>query len=210
MISVKTYRPEPYDRKEILRYAGVRGSLSGTLAAQPPELSEIWTLLESCLKELSGKLHYRVCCSEFAIAHEGGELDLGFARTASADLKKNLKNCESIVLFGATVGIELDRLITKYSRVAPSRALLFQAIGAERIESLCDVFCQEIREQKAALGQFVMPRFSPGYGDLPLSFQTEIFRVLACPKHIGLTLNSSLLMSPTKSVTAIVGVGRKD
>lgn len=50
------------------------------------------------------------------------------------------------------------------------------------------------------------PRFSAGYGDLPLEVQKDIFRVLDCPRKIGLTLNDSLLMSPTKSVTAIVGI----
>lgn len=51
------------------------------------------------------------------------------------------------------------------------------------------------------------PRFSPGYGDLPLSAQREIFAVLDCGKRIGLMLNDSLLMSPSKSVTAFVGIG---
>ena len=53
----------------------------------------------------------------------------------------------------------------------------------------------------------IRPRFSAGYGDLDVSFQKEIFGVLDCHKKIGLTLNDSMLMSPTKSVTAIVGIG---
>ncbi len=51
------------------------------------------------------------------------------------------------------------------------------------------------------------PRFSPGYGDLTLLAQKDIFAVLDCGKRIGLTLNDSLLMSPSKSVTAFVGIG---
>jgi len=54
------------------------------------------------------------------------------------------------------------------------------------------------------------PRFSPGYGDLPLETQREIFDVLDCSRRIGLMLNDSLLMSPTKSVTAFVGVGGEE
>ena len=81
---------------------------------------------------------------------------------------------------------------------------MFQSIGAERIETLCDAFCKDISSE---LGVTLKPRFSAGYGDLPLEAQKDIFRVLDCSKKIGLTLNDSLLMSPTKSVTAIVGIG---
>lgn len=189
MITVKDCSPKPYDRKEILRYAGVR---TGALEASS-ELSQVLELLESCLAELEGRLACRVCFREFPIRDLGDCLDLGFAQVSSRALQKNLKDCDGILLFGATIGLELDRLIAKYGRIAPAKAFLFQAIGAERIESLCDTFCQEIKMQKELLGQFVVPRFSPGYGDLPLELQREIFRALECPKHIGLTLNASLL-----------------
>ena len=104
---------------------------------------------------------------------------------------------------GATVGIELDRLIIKYSHLSPTKALLLQALGAERIEALCDTFCTDMQNTlKIAL----KPRFSAGYGDLLLDTQTHIFGLLSLPKHIGLTLNDSLIMSPTKSVTAFIGI----
>ena len=65
--------------------------------------------------------------------------------------------------------------------------------------------------QAAALQEFLndgswTKKIHPGYGDLPLALQKDIFRVLDCPKRIGLTLNESLLMSPSKSVTALIGV----
>ena len=50
------------------------------------------------------------------------------------------------------------------------------------------------------------PRFSCGYGDLPLSLQREIFPALQVTKNIGVTLTDGDLMMPTKSVTAIVGI----
>ena len=111
------------------------------------------------------------------------------------------------VLFGATVGLELDRLIARHSRLQPVKALTFQAIGAERVEALCDAFCADIRRQVQEQGCCTKMRFSPGYGDVPLTLQRDIFRVLDCARQIGLTLNGSLLMTPSKSVTAIVGIG---
>lgn len=198
-VLTKKYILPSFDTREILRYAGVSGS--------SPDFSE---LMQSCLDETDGKLLYRVCYREFGIKTDANIIDLGFAKTESDDLAKNLQGCESIVLFAATVGIELDRLIAKYSRISPSKALFFQAIGAERIECLCDTFNREIVELVSAAGKVTKPRFSPGYGDLPLSLQKDIFRALDCPRKIGLTLNGSLLMSPSKSVTAIIGIGDKN
>ena len=195
ILCTKSYEEPPFDVGEILRYAG---GGQGT--------AEVSELMERCLSEVRGKLSYKVCYREFPLSSDGERLDLGFVQTASADLKKNLAGCDRLVLFAATIGIGLDRLIAKYSRLSPSMALMLQAIGAERIESLCDLFNEEIRAEKAKEGKTLRPRFSPGYGDLPLALQKDIFRVLDCPRKIGLTLNESLLMSPTKSVTALIGV----
>lgn len=172
------------------------------LRAQTPELE---SLLEECLCEVEGQLAYRVCEREFPVALCGDVLNLGFAETRSADLKANLTGCCGIVLFAATVGIALDRLIAKYSRISPARAVMLQAIGAERIESLCDVFQRELAERMEARGCMLRPRFSPGYGDFPLAMQKPIFDALDCPRKIGVSLNESLLMSPSKSVTAVIG-----
>jgi cobalamin-dependent methionine synthase I len=50
-------------------------------------------------------------------------------------------------------------------------------------------------------------RFSPGYGDFALEHQKDFARCLDMAKYTGITLSESLLMTPTKSVTAIIGLG---
>ena len=94
-------------------------------------------------------------------------------------------------------------MITKYSEISPLKALIFQGIGAERIEALCDSFCDDIKKEYNCI---MKPRFSPGYGDLSLKIQKDIFKVLNPEKNIGLYLNDSLSMSPSKSVTAFAGL----
>ena len=187
--------PEP-DTGEILRYAGA--------GARTPELTR---LLEDALTEAAPLLTGKVCWQEFPIVRRGEVLDLGFAEIRSRSLAENLAGCDRIVLFAATVGLPLDRLIHRWGTLSPARGLLLQAIGTERVEALCDNFCEDIRRQAACTGLHTAPRFSPGYGDLPLTLQRDIFRTLDCSRRIGLTLNGSLLMSPSKSVTAIVGLG---
>ena len=50
------------------------------------------------------------------------------------------------------------------------------------------------------------PRFSAGYGDLPLELQADIFNLLKPEKQMGVFLSESFIMSPTKSVTAFVAL----
>ncbi len=189
-VLLKTYTPMPYNRKEIRRYAGVS-----------EELPEIESVMEECIEEVSDKLTYKVCYTEFDIIQKDGITDLGFMKTESKDLTKNLDGCRKIIVFAATVGLELDRLIAKYGRISPVKALMFQAIGAERIEALCDMFTEDVLSDEE-----IKPRFSAGYGDFPLEAQKNIFAVLEPARRIGISLNESLLMSPSKSVTAIIGI----
>lgn len=190
----KTYSPPPLHPGEVLRYAGCREANSDTEA-----------LLEECLQEVMDKLTYRVCYCQSEVLVDGDQCQLGPMVTSSRNLAELLKGCNQALIFAATVGVEIDRLISRYSRVSPAKALMFQAIGAERIESLCDVFCRDVSNQLEE-NLVLTPRFSPGYGDLSLDLQREIFSLLQCHRTIGLTLNDSLLMSPTKSVTAIMGI----
>ncbi len=194
-ICVKTYPPPGIIRKEILRYAGVSGDT--------PELDGI---INECITEADSLLTYKVCYRTVTVNKIGNEIDFGFFKTDSSDLQKNLSGCSAAVIFAATVGAGIDRLIARYNRISPAKGLILQSLGTERVESLCDAFNNEINKQMNEMGYSTRPRFSPGYGDLPLSLQRGIFPLLDCPRKIGLTLNESLLMSPSKSVTAIIGL----
>ncbi|MBE6555900.1 MAG: Vitamin B12 dependent methionine synthase activation subunit [Ruminococcaceae bacterium] len=187
------------DRRQVLRYAGVREGDAMTEA-----------LLDACLAELDGAISPRICFAEVPVVREGDLLDLGFARVGSAALSAHLAACDRAVVLAATVGVGIDRLIARYGALSPARALLFQAIGTERVETLCDLLCNELAAAARSEGCLLTSRFSPGYRDLPLTLQREIFTLLEPSRRIGLSLNASLLMSPSKSVTAIVGITKND
>lgn len=191
MSEILTLTPPKISRKQVLRYAGSRG-----------ETPEMETLLDECLVECETVFSYKVCYEELPLRISGTECTIGEFSVVSTDLARNLSGCESVLLFAATIGLGLDRLVGKYSRISPTKAVFFNAIGTERIEALCDAFMAQLTEEKGLLPR---PRFSPGYGDLPLSVQKDIFRILGCTKKIGVFLNDSLLMSPQKSVTALWG-----
>ena len=199
-IYTKAYPAPRVDEKEILRYAGIAKNKT------PPD--ELLRILRECLAEIEGGLSFRACYCELPIIREGDVLDLGFIRTESQALKKNLADCDAIILFAVTVGITPDRLIAKYSRLSPTKALLFQAIGAERVEALCEALCSDLAQQYKRKGCSLRPRFSAGFADLPLAVQRDIFNTLSPEKRIGVTLGKNMLMSPTKSVTALIGISK--
>jgi len=161
--------------------------------------------VDSTIKEISQVIKPMACYKKYPLSADGNKLDLGFAKLESRDLAKNLNGCSSFILIAATAGLGVDRLIAKYSRLAPSRALLLQAAGAAAVEALLDSISKDFEAE----GLTLCPRFSCGYGDLPLSLQTDIFAALDCPKNIGVSLTDSLLMTPTKSVSAIIGIKDK-
>lgn len=125
----------------------------------------------------------------------------------SKNLSANLKQCDNVVLMAATLGLEADKLMQKYEVINMAKASIAQACGAACIEAYCDIIQEKICSELSASGtiRYLRPRFSPGYGDLPLQNQKAIFDALECTKRIGLTLTDSLLMYPTKSVTAFIG-----
>ena len=193
-VITKSYNGLPICREEILRYAGAKSSSES-----------LDSLLSEAITEAEKVLSYKVCYIETDVTVTGSVADFGFFKVPSRDLVKNLSGCDRVIIFAATVGIGIDRLISKYSRISATRALLFQAIGAERIEALCDAFTLDLKEEKNIS---VRPRFSVGYGDSPLSAQKDILNLLDANRHIGITLNESMLMSPTKSVTAFIGFNK--
>ena len=191
-INVKSYTHTAIDRKEVLRYAGV-----------PRPTPEVESLLDECLTEAEGAFTYKVCYA-FIPADEAWGREL-LAELSQGERTDTL--CGAII-FAATVGIEIDRLIAKYGRLAPSRALMLQALGAERIEALCDAFCQDAAEDDEFREMRLLQRVSPGYGSFPLDAQRRIFSLLDCHRKIGLSLSDGLTMSPSKSVTALVAIER--
>ena len=193
MSSVMLWQGElpPLNEREALRYAGAKEAT--------PEVLE---LLKECAQRCQWLLAPRVCYARYHIKRTPNGLDLGFAQTDSAALMRNLNGCDEIIVFAATLGLELDRQIARYAHLSPARSMMLQAIGTERIESLCDAFENDLISQ----GLGLRPRFSPGYGDLPLEMQRELIAALDCAKTVGISLNESLMMSPSKSVTAIIGL----
>lgn len=121
-------------------------------------------------------------------------------------IARHLKGCGRCMLLAVTLGFAVDRHISAAGQSNPYQALLLDACATTAIEDLADHATERGRELLLSEPHHVTFRFSPGYGDLPLSLQPKLLELLDARRLLGLTVGSSLLLSPIKSVTAIIGI----
>ena len=122
----------------------------------------------------------------------------------SARLAAHIKGCRQAILFAATIGPGVDMLIRRYNGRSTIKPAILQAAGASAIEAFADEVTELIKD--SFINNTFKMRFSPGYGDFSLEHQNDFFRLLGLEKNLGMSLNSALLMSPSKSITAVIGV----
>lgn len=182
-------------REEALRYLGCRG-------AQPDQATA--ALLAERIRAVERAAVPRWTALEVPLTLRPGMVELGDWSIRSEKLRAHLEGCTAALLFGATLGVGVDRLIARSAAGRVAQAAVDQAVAAALIEAVCDDACDQLTKQYP--GKYLRPRFSPGYGDFPLTAQPELLRRLDGPRKIGLTATDSCLLAPIKSVTAVIGV----
>lgn len=115
-------------------------------------------------------------------------------------LARHLAGCDRAGLLAATLGAEADQRIRRAESTDVAMAAALHAYSAARIELYCDSVQEGLPEARR-------PRFSPGYGDLPLSAQRTLLALTDAGRRIGLYLTDACMLAPVKSVTAILGYG---
>ena len=187
--------------RETLRYLGY-----GKHAVD----EQTYLLISESFEELEAVIRERFVYRIFDLVQADEELlMLEHFSVRSKLLVKNMKGCQKAVLFAATLGVETDLLVQKTMVRDVAKAAVMQACAATRMEELCDRIEFEISDRIGADAYKLKPRFSPGYGDLSLEYQRAILDILEAQKKIGITLTDSYMLSPTKSVTAFIGIMRQ-
>ena len=159
---------------------------------------ELFRVFEAVMQ--SAEPRYAVCRVPVSISDEG-TVDLGFIKTESTSLAKVLAKTGEAFVVACTLGVEVDRVIGKLSKTSRAEAFIFDAVASAIIEAALDAVEVEIAGECR-----ITKRFSPGYGDLSLSCQGEILDYLSAPLYLGVTLNDNGMMSPMKTVTAVIGI----
>jgi hypothetical protein len=186
------------DRNEVLRYLGYQNQ-------KIDEATD--NLIDDSIREVSEDISERYVYRIFDIETEGGAVKLKNCSVVlpGSNICSHLTGAVKCAVMAVTIGNKIDEKIRYYSRINLTRGLIVDACATAAVESLCDKVEEELKEIAKEKGLFLTSRYSPGYGNLPITLQPDILNILDAHKKIGLSVTESFIMTPRKSVTAIAG-----
>ena len=121
---------------------------------------------------------------------------------------KHLNACDKVICLAATVGDKIEQEVTRRFKIGEYvSSMLLDAAATTAVEQAADAMEKAISQKISRDGYTMRWRFSPGYGDWPLTQQPDLFR-LSSAEEIGMKLSTAMMMMPRKSITAIIGLVR--
>ena len=206
------------DKKETYRYLGYHFGGEVPLAAELEKMVDELTkkVAEAATPRCAYEVYDLKVTDGVCVLSKNGTLNASDAESDDTDdsnevltinstrLAAHIKGCRQAILFAATIGPGVDMLIRRYNGRSTIKPAILQAAGASAIEAFADEVTERIKD--SFINYTFKMRFSPGYGDFSLEHQNDFFRLLGLEKNLGMSLNSALLMSPSKSITAVIGV----
>ena len=184
------------DVDEALRYLGA--------GAHPPE--ELRQQAAAVAEELAAQVQPRCTYKLFPLEQEESGFRLGGTDLvlSGQTAQRMLAQCDQAVLLACTLGTKFDAMVRSAQARNMARAVILDACGSSLVEKGCDEAERDIAARFPGL--YLTDRFSPGYGDLPLSLQPAICALLDTARRVGIHVTPSFLMNPSKSVTAVIGL----
>lgn len=105
-----------------------------------------------------------------------------------------------------TLGMDNERALIQAQALSPLEGLMFDACSSSLVEEAACTVSASIEDLAREAGFQATKRFSPGYGDLTLDIQPAFLKTLRADSLLGIHVGSSQMMTPTKSITAIIGL----
>lgn len=135
------------------------------------------------------------------------ELAAGFLQ--GQDVPAHLSDCDEALLLAVTLGAGVDRQIRLSGIGDIAAGVAADALASALAEQSTDQAEALLRQRVTAEGRYLTCRYSPGYGDWPVTVQPQAAELLDAGRQIGLYVTDTALMTPRKSVTALLGVSRR-
>lgn len=184
-------KPTAIDLAQAARYFGQRGAVDEATAS----------LLETCAVPLLAAATPRAVWLEADVQSlaEAGLLQ-------GEDVFCHLAGCAQAVLLAVTLGPGVDAQIRRAGVGDIAAGVASDALGSALAEQAADAAEGELRNWAAGQGKYLTGRFSPGYGDWPIAVQPLVAAALDTARRAGLCVTDTNLMTPRKSITALLGV----
>ena len=184
-------KPAAIDTAQAARYFGARGT---------PDESTM-ALLEKCAVPLLAVATPRAVWLE---ADVDALAEAGILR--GGDVMKHLEGCPQALLLAVTLGPAVDAQIRCAGVGDIAAGVASDALGSALAEQAAEAAEAELRQWAAKEGKYLTGRFSPGYGDWPIGVQPLVAAALDTARRAGLCVTENDLMTPRKSVTALLGL----
>ena len=175
-------------------------------ASQTSELREV---VSQAFDSLEKFMTPRCIYGRFFIKKFNENIEIEGAEFHSKDIARLTSRSDECYLLAATLGHEVDRQILIASQKNMLEGLALDSCASVKIDDFIDEFIKNEIKPGLKDGEFLTSRFSPGYGDLSMNVTEDIIAILDAAKRIGLSVTKSLMMTPIKSVTAIIGLAKK-
>ena len=166
-------------------------------------------LMEQCEDEIMTKVSPRGMYRVFDVTQVDEGVDVVGTNLVltGQSIKNHLAGCDRAVLMAVTLSDVADRLIRTFQVTDMAKAVIMDSMASVAVEQACNNLEEEIRREMPEYYQTF--RFGLGYGDLPIGLQRDFIKTLNADKMIGLHVNESLMLVPTKSVTAVIGLSKE-
>lgn len=186
-------------KAEVLHYLGISGDA-------PPELSK---KIDDIYGELTATLKPRHVYRVYGLVNQSSGLRLDGTDVELNDSTslKMLGSCQKAAVFICTLGVGFDALLRAKQARDMANAVILDACGSAYVEKGCDDVQSVI--SSAYSTDFLTDRFSPGYGNMPLSLQKSFCALLNGERSLGIHITDSYLINPSKTVTAVVGISNR-
>ena len=177
---------------------------------RPPTVhdEELIQTVRDAFTKLENFVTPRCVWGRFHVVHFDGGIEIEGAYLYSNNIARLTERSNECYLLAATLGQEVDRQISLAQQINMFDGMTLDACASVRIDAFIDQFIKSDIKPGLHEGEKLTQRFSPGYGDLSMNAIEDIIAILNAQKRIGLSVTRSLMMSPIKSVTAIIGINK--
>ncbi len=187
------------NKAEALRYLGHSGQdLTPDLDAR------IDAQIAACERESAPAFVYRlfpVVPTDQGVRLEGTAVVL-----EGESIAAHLAGAVECAVMACSLGLVNEMGLRKRSLTNSLDAAIFSSAGSSLVECVANACEAAIVAEAIERGLHANWRFSPGYGDLSLACQPAIIASVGADKALGISLSESGLMTPSKSITALVGL----
>jgi len=187
------------NKSEVIRYLGYKEN-------KIDEITE--NKLESIIKEVESQIIGKYTFKEYAVHNKTKNyvrLKNSNIILEGTDIANHLKDSNRVFILASTLGVEAERYIIRKNYISAVEGLIADAVLSDLTEFYTDE-CQSEIEKLIKKDEKMTFRYSPGYGNLKLNVQKQIIEELNTSRIIGLNITDTLILTPRKSVIAIIGI----